>query len=72
MEYFERIIDINTGEETIRPFTADEIAAHKASEKALAEEVAAIKAAEAEKQAEKERIAQALGLTLDELKVLLG
>lgn len=30
MEYFEVITDASTGEQTIRPYTAEEIAAHEA------------------------------------------
>lgn len=69
---YEKIIDATTGEETLRPFTADEIAEYEANAAKIAEEVAQREADEAARLAEKERIAAALGLTIDELKALLG
>ena len=58
--------------ETYRPLTADEIAQREADAKAYEAAKAAEEAEAAAKQAEKERIAGALGITLDELKVLLS
>lgn len=67
-----RIYDVQTGEITEIPFSAAELKAWKAATEAAEAEAAAAQAAAAEKQAEKERIAAALGITLDELKVLLS
>lgn len=70
MKIIEKIFDIQTGEETIteREETAAE---KKAREEALAE--AASKQAEAKAKATaRQAIADRLGLTADELKVLLG
>lgn len=72
MEYFERIIDATTGTETIRPFTDEEIARQKALEAEHAKAFAEQQAEKAAKDAEKERIAAALGLSVEELKVLLS
>ena len=58
--------------ETYRPLTADEIAQREADAKAYEAAKAAEEAEAAAKAAEKERIAGALGITLDELKVLLS
>lgn len=58
--------------EVYRPLTAEEIKQREADAKAWAEQQAALEAEAAEKQAEKKRIAGALGITLDELKVLLS
>ena len=58
--------------ETYRPLTADEIAQREADAQAYAAQKAAEEAETAAKQAEKERIAGTLGITLDELKVLLS
>lgn len=64
-----KIIDVSTGEETEIEYTAEQIEKLNAEAKAYAEAEAEEAAA---KEAEKQRIAGALGLTLDELKVLLS
>jgi hypothetical protein len=68
MEYFEKIVNAETGEETIREYSAKEI-------KAAQEEEARILAFAAEQEA-KEAARQAvfvkLGLTADEIAALLG
>jgi len=70
--YFERIIDIQTGKETIREFTPDEIAQLEAS-RVITEAERAAKQAEAEtKAAARQAILDRLGLTADEAKLLLG
>ena len=69
---YEKIVDVVTGEETLRPFTAEEIAEYETKAAEIAAEIAQREADEAARLAEKERIAQALGLSIDELKVLLG
>ena len=58
--------------EVYRPLTAEEIAQREADAAAYAAMIAEQEAEAAAKQAEKERIAGALGITLDELKVLLS
>ena len=58
--------------EVYRPLTADEIKQREADAAAYAAQKAAEEAEAAAKQAEKERIAGTLGITLDELKVLLS
>ena len=63
-----KIFDCATQEEIVRDATADEIAQIK-----IIEERAIAAKAEAEaKSAERQAIADRLGLTLDELKLLLG
>lgn len=65
-------VNCETGETTVIPLTAEEIAALETAAAEAAAAQAAAEAEAAEKAAAKERIAQALGLTLDELKVLLS
>jgi hypothetical protein len=65
-EYFEKIVNVETGEETIRPYTKDEIAIMK---KAAAESQVKQETIEAAKLSTEAKLA-ALGLTVDDLKVL--
>lgn len=58
--------------ETYRELTADEIKQRETDQAAYEAQKAADEQAAAELQAEKERIAGAIGLTLDELKLLLS
>ena len=60
------------GKTISRPLTAEEIAQREADAQAYAAMIAEQEAEAAAKAAEKERIAGALGITLDELKVLLS
>ncbi len=70
MKITEKIFDAATGEETITE--RDETAAEKKERETLAKLMAA-KQAEAEAKAvERQAIADRLGLTADELKILLG
>ena len=70
--YFERIIDAQTGEETIREFTANEIAELEAS-RAQGEAQRAIELEEAKAKAEaRAQILDRLGLTDEEASILLG
>jgi len=68
-KYFERIIDINTGEETVRNYTAAEVAQVEAA-------IVAAEAREAEAQTKATARASALaklaalGLTADEIAAL--
>lgn len=69
MNYFERIIDLNTGKETIRPYTAEEIAEVEAETDRVKKlnELAATK--EAARTSALAKLA-ALGLTEDEIAAL--
>jgi len=70
MKIIEKIFDIQTGEETF--VERDETAAEVKSREAL-QKLAVARQAEAEKQATaRQAIADRLGLTADELQVLLG
>jgi hypothetical protein len=72
MTYNEKIIDISTGKETIRPFTAEEIAAVEAEQAiAKAETDARIKE-QAVKDAARQLVLDKLGLTADEITALLA
>ena len=62
-------INVETGEEIETILTPEELQAMNVQEAAYVAEMAS---ATAELQAEKERIAGAIGLTLDELKLLLS
>lgn len=70
--YFERIIDITTGEETIRPYTAEEIAAVEAEQVEIAAAKAEHDAEQAERDAARQAVLDKLGLSPDEVKALLG
>jgi len=63
-----KTVDCTTGEETIRDATAEEIAQMELD----AKEALSIRAQAQAKIAEKQAIADRLGLTADELKLLLG
>lgn len=68
MEYFEKIVNAETGEETIREYSANEI-------KAAQEEEARILAFAAEQEAKKsarQAVLAKLGLTVEEASALLG
>lgn len=68
-KYFERIIDINTGKETVRDYTAAEVAEVEA---AIVEAQARTVAAEAKATARASALAKlaALGLSADEIAAL--
>lgn len=68
MEYLSRTHDASTGEITERPFTEKEIAEVEAN---IAKAAAEAKAY-AEREAAKEALYAKLGLTADEVKLLLG
>lgn len=70
--YFERIIDITTGEETIRPYTAEEIAAVEAEQVEIAAAKAQRDAEQASKDAARQAVLNKLGLTADEVTALLN
>jgi penicillin V acylase-like amidase (Ntn superfamily) len=66
--YYEKIVDITTGEETIRPYTEEEIAQLQANKILVDQRAAEIAAKEAEKNA----VFAKLGLTPAEATLLLG
>lgn len=68
MTYTEKIINLTTGEETIRPYTKEEVAEVEA---AIAE-MAKIKAEADAKAAAKAVILERLGITAEEAALLLG
>jgi Tfp pilus assembly protein PilX len=72
MTYTEKIIDINTGEETIRPLTDEETAAIDATLAQLAAEQALRDAEQASKDAARQAVLDKLGLTADEVTALLN
>ena len=66
MMYFEKIINIQTGEETIREFTAQEIAEREASDIELAE----AQRLQEERALQRAEIIAKLGLTEEEVAIL--
>ena len=68
MTYIERIVDATTGEETLRDYTAKEIAE---VEKAIADNQARVEA-QATKATEKAALLEKLGITADEATLLLS
>ena len=65
--YYEKIVNIATGEETIRPYTEEEIAQLEANKLLVDQRAAEIAAKEAEKNA----VLEKLGLTAEEAKLLV-
>ena len=72
MTYVEKIVDVTTGEETIRPFTAEEIAAVEAERAKAKTEGDALAQEQATKDAARQAVLDKLGLTADEVAALLG
>ena len=70
--YQEKIIDITTGKETIRPYTAKEVAEVEAAIKATKLERDAVEKAKAEKDEARQVILDKLGLTADEAAKLIS
>ena len=70
--YTEKIINIETGEETIRPFTDEEIAAAEAIKAQRDAEQAKRDAEQATKDAARQAVLDKLGLSADEVAALLG
>jgi len=68
-KYFERIIDINTGKETIRDYTAEEVAEVEAQLAITQAETAKIEAQGTARASALAKLA-ALGLTADEIAAL--
>ena len=71
-EYFEKIVDVSTSEETIRPYTAAEIKAVEAAKTKNEAEQAKRDAEEATKAAGRQAVLDKLGLTTEEIAALLS
>lgn len=70
--YVEKIVDITTNTETLRVYTADEIAESKAEEARLTAEQAERDTEQAVKAAARQAVLDKLGLTADEVAALLS
>ena len=70
--YYEKIVNLETGEETLRDFTADEIAKIEAAQAKLLAEQLETETKETARQALLEKLGITLGITADEAKLLLG
>lgn len=66
------IVDCSTGEQSVVPLTAEEIADLEAAAAQAEQERLAAEAEAAQKAAQKEAIAERLGLTAEELATLLS
>ena len=67
-QYFEKIVNVETGEETIRPYTKDEIAKMEQATTEHETKAAAYNARETQKAA----LLEKLGITQDEANLLLS
>jgi hypothetical protein len=72
MTYNEKIVDAITGDETIRPFTADEVKELEAEQAKTKAEDDARKHEQATKDAARQAVLDKLGLSADEVAALLG
>jgi hypothetical protein len=72
MTYNEKIVDLITGEETIRPYTADEVAELEAQQAEAKAESDAQAKEQATKDAARQAVLDKLGLSADEVAALLG
>ena len=71
-EYFEKIVDVSTGVETTRPYTAAEVKAVEAVKAKNDAEQAERDAQQATKAAERQAVLDKLGLTTEEIAALLS
>lgn len=71
-EFIEKIIDVTTGEETTRLYTAEEIASVEAERIKVATKQSEIEAELAAKESARQAILDRLGLTAEEAALLLG
>ena len=71
MTYNEKIVDLTTGKEIIRPYTADEVAAVEfvIAEKQL--ELSKIEAEQSKKNKARQSVLDKLGLTTEEIAALM-
>lgn len=72
MTYFEKIVNAETGEETIRPYTAEEIAEVEALQAEREAEQALRDAEQATKDAARQAVLDKLGLSAEEVAALLN
>jgi hypothetical protein len=72
MTYTEKIINLQTGEETIRPYTKAEIAAVEAEQALSATKNAELKIEQASKDAARQAVLDKLGLTAEEIAALVS
>lgn len=72
MTYVEKIIDITTGEETIRPYTKEENATVEAAKSQSENEIAEREAQAKAKEVARQAVLDKLGLSADEVAALLG
>ena len=68
----EKIVDLEKGTETLRPFTDEETAAMEAAIAAAEAEAERVTAELAAKEAARQALLDKLGITADEAKLLLG
>ena len=71
-KYTEKIVDVSTGEETLREYSTEEIAELKAEQKKIDEKIALKKAEIDNRQMNRSAILTKLGITDDEAKLLLS
>ena len=72
MTYSEKIVNVQTGEEVIRPYTQEEIEAVKTEEARMQAELNKQQEETAAKDAAKQAVLDKLGLSADEVAALLG
>jgi hypothetical protein len=66
--YFEKIVDVATGEETLREFTEKEISAIEKEQAKLAKEAKA----QSDKAKAREDVLKSIGLTEEQIQALIG
>ncbi len=72
INYTEKIVDVTTGKETIRPFNEEEIAEMEVLQAQLLAHKAKIDAEQAAKDAARQVVLDKLWLSADEVAALLG
>lgn len=72
MTYQEIVYDVVTGQETIRPYTSEEIEAVEARKQEIAAELAQREAEQAAKETARQAVLAKLGLTAEEVAALLA
>jgi len=71
-KYVEKIFNVETGEETIRPYTAGEVAEMEKNEAELKAKLTAIQREQFAKDAARQVILDKLGITPEEASLLLS
>jgi hypothetical protein len=72
IKYKEKIVNIETGEETWRDYTPEEVAQVEAAQAEAAAEAAQLAAEIADKEAARQALLDKLGITEEEAKLLLS